>query len=54
MKIAAESPNSTAFARVSASSSVAKRYSDVTGPKTSSHERNASSPTPSKTVGAIR
>ena len=54
MKIDAESPNSTAFARASASSRSSKRYSDVTGPKTSSQERNASSATPSKSVGATR
>ena len=54
MKIAADRPYSTAFARSSASSSVAKRYSDATGPKTSWHERNASSATSSKSVGSIR
>ena len=54
MKSAAESPNGTAFARSIASSRSPKRYSEVTGPKTSSHESIASSATSSKTVGATR
>src|SRR5438874_2130926 len=54
VKIAAERPNSTALARAMASSRSPKRYSEQTGPKTSSQESRWSSPTSSKTVGETR
>jgi hypothetical protein len=54
VKMAAESPYSTAFARANASSRVVKRNSEATGPNVSWRARAAWSSRSSKRVGATK